>query len=55
MEKKYGIGLIIGDPKRNINWIHIHDIARFIKKSIENEKYTGPYNINSNQSISQRK
>ena len=55
LSMKYGIGLIIGKPERNINWIHIHDIARFIKKSIENKKYTGAYNINSNQIISQVK
>ena len=55
LSMKYGIGLIIGKPKRNINWIHIHDIARFLKISIEDEKYTGPYNINSEQSISQGK
>lgn len=53
LSMKYGIGLILGDPKRNINWMHADDISRFIKECIKDNKYSGAYNIASDENISQ--
>ena len=39
LSMKYGIGLIIGDGNRKINWIHLDDIGRFILESIKNRNY----------------
>ena len=52
---KYGIGLIIGNAKRNINWMHVDDISRFIKKCLNNKNYNGAYNMACDEDISQEK
>ena len=51
---KFGIGAIIGNPKRKINWMHVEDITRLIKESITNKEYTGPYNLACDDKISQK-
>ena len=53
LSMKYGLGLIIGDKNRNVNWIHVEDIASFIKENISNNKYNGPYNLACEDKISQ--
>ena len=53
LSMKFGIGVIVGDSNRKVNWIHVIDIARFIKESIRNDKYYGPYNLACNDSPSQ--
>ena len=50
---KYGIGLVLGNSKRKIHWIHIDDLVRFIEKSIKDKNYSGPYNIASDETMSQ--
>ena len=50
---KFGLGLIIGDKNRKINWIHVEDAARFIKESIIHNEYNGAYNLACEQNISQ--
>ena len=42
---RFGLGLILGERNRKVNWIHVKDIARFIEECIKKEKYTGPYNL----------
>ena len=53
LSMKYGVGLIIGDRKRKVNWMHVEDISRFIKEAILNNCYNGPYNLASEGNISQ--
>ena len=53
LSMKYGLGLIIGNRKRKIYWMHTHDISRFIKKSISSYNYKGPYNMIADQALSQ--
>ena len=50
---KYGIGLVLGNSNRRIHWIHINDIIRFIQDSLKNKNYSGPYNLASDETISQ--
>ena len=45
LSMKFGICAIIGRTNRKVNWMHIHDICRFIKTCIRNEYYQGPYNL----------
>ena len=54
LSMKFGIGLILGDIKRKVNWIHIHDLARFIVESIKNKKYEGAYNLVCDDQLSQQ-
>ncbi len=53
LSMKYGIGLIVGDSKRKVNWMHVDDVARFIKESLANNNYNGPYNLASEDKPSQ--
>ena len=53
MSIKYGIGLVLGNSKRRIHWIHIDDLIRFIEESLKNKNYSGPYNLASDETISQ--
>ena len=52
---KYGIGFILGSKQSPLNWIHINDVARLVKKAIENNKYKGPYNLANDNEMSQYK
>ena len=45
LSMKFGVGAIIGNKNRKVNWIHVKDISRFIKESIQNNEYSGPYNL----------
>jgi hypothetical protein len=45
LSMKFGIGAIVGDENRLINWMHVKDIARFIKESISNDDFNGAYNV----------
>jgi len=54
LSMQYGIGIVIGKGNNTINWIHIDDVVNFILESIKNKNYTGPYNLASNETISQR-
>ena len=55
LSMKLGFGAIIGDQNRKINWMHIDDIANFIKTSIDNITYHGPYNLSTDKYITQIK
>ena len=55
LSMKYGIGIITGEKKDPINWIHIDDVASFIKESIQKEQYQGTYNLANQYEISQEK
>ena len=50
---KYGVGLILGNSNRRIHWIHIDDLIRFIEECLKNQNYSGPYNLASDETISQ--
>ena len=45
LSMRFGIGAIVGNANRKINWMHVKDIARFIKESINNKNYNGAYNL----------
>ena len=51
---KYGVGAILGDSRRNINWMHIEDISRFTIESLKNKSFIGPYNLAVDESVSQK-
>ena len=53
LSMKFGIGAIVGDPNRKVHWIHVKDISRFIKQSLINNNYNGPYNLASDDKKSQ--
>ena len=53
LSMKLGIGAIIGSNNGIVNWIHIHDVARFIKSSIKEKSFKGPYNLATNEKITQ--
>jgi hypothetical protein len=53
LSMRLGVGLIIGDKNRLINWMHAEDISCFIKDAIINKKYNGPYNLACEDKISQ--
>ena len=53
LSMKYGLGIIIGNKDKRINWIHIDDLVHFISKCIKETKYKGPYNLASKKTISQ--
>ena len=55
LSMKLGLGAIIGNPNRKINWMHIDDIANFIKSSISNISYKGSYNLSTDECITQQK
>ena len=35
---RFGIGAIVGNANRKLNWMHVKDIARFVKESINDQK-----------------
>lgn len=45
LSMQFGIGVIVGDRNRKINWMHVNDISRFIAKSMIDNNYSGPYNL----------
>ncbi len=55
LSMKYGIGAIVGNKNRLVNWIYVKDIARFIKKSIMHNDYSGAYNLACDDKKSQEK
>ena len=55
LSMKLGLGAILGNQNRRINWMHIDDIANFIKTSINNTGYYGPYNLSTDKCITQQK
>ena len=55
LSMKFGFGATLGNLDRKVNWMHVKDIARFIKESIKNNNYNGPYNLACDDKISQRK
>lgn len=50
---KFGIGLITGWKNRIFSWIHIDDVAKFIQNSIEQNKYSGVYNLATENNITE--
>ena len=55
LSMKYGVGAIVGNKNRLVNWMHAEDISRFIKKSIMHNNYSGAYNLACDDKISQEK
>ena len=55
LSMKLGFGAILGNQNRKINWMHIDDIANFIKTSIDNTTYHGPYNLSTDKYRTQLK
>lgn len=53
LSMRFGLGAIIGDKRRKIHWIHVKDLARFIKESIQNKSYNGPFNLACDNNSSQ--
>jgi hypothetical protein len=53
LSMKFGLGAIIGDKNKITNWIHVKDLARFVKESIKNKSYNGPFNIACDDDSSQ--
>ena len=49
---KFRIGVIFGNGKQAFPWIHIKDVARFIKYCLENETVKGVFNVSTTQHIS---
>ena len=55
LSMRFGIGAVVGNKNRKVNWMHVKDIARFIEESITNKNYTGPYNLACEDKKSQEK
>lgn len=53
LSMKFGFGLILGNKNKKIRWIHTKDLARFIKESLNNKNYNGPYNLACQENTSQ--
>jgi len=53
LSMKFGIATLLGSKSRQISWIHIDDAVKFIDTAINNTKYTGAYNLATNESITQ--
>lgn len=51
---RLGLGGRVGHGKQGLSWIHITDLCKFIKESIENENFHGPYIISSPNPVSQK-
>lgn len=50
---KFRLAVIFGNENNIINWMHIEDISRFIKFSLENKDISGSYNLATSESMSQ--
>lgn len=48
---KMGLGVVIGDGKQFMPWIHLDDVLKLISCSIENNKVNGIYNVVAPQLI----
>ena len=55
LSMRFGIGAIVGNANRKLNWMHVKDIARFVKESVNNKTYNGPYNLACEDKKSQEK
>ena len=54
LSMQFGIGAIIGSKNNPVNWIHIKDVALFIKNAIIDDNYSGRYNLSNKENISQK-
>ena len=54
LSQKLGLGILFGKNSNIIEWIHIKDAVKFIVFSIENETIKGPYNIATENKITQK-
>ena len=54
LSMKFGVGVIIGSKNNPVNWIHIKDVALFIKNAIIDDNYSGRYNLSNKENISQK-
>ena len=50
---KFGIGMITGFKNRIFSWIHVDDVAKFIQNSIEQNIYSGVYNLATENNITE--
>ncbi len=48
---KMGFGMVIGDGKQFMPWIHLNDVLKLISWAIENNKVNGIYNVVAPQLI----
>ena len=49
---KFRLAVIFGNENNIINWMHIEDISKFIKFSLENKDISGSYNLATSESMS---
>lgn len=42
---KFGMATYMGNGKSYVSWVHIDDVCAFLVKSIEDDQYSGVYNI----------
>lgn len=53
LSMKYGVGIILGSKNNPVNWIHIDDASRFIRKAIQDNQFQGAYNLANTHPINQ--
>lgn len=52
---KKRLGMILGDEKSYLSWIHIDDAVRAFTSAIEQSSYKGIYNLVAEESVTQRR
>ena len=53
LSMRLGAGVVFGNGKQSIEWIHIEDAAKFVYFTIENKSVNGAYNMASEQKWTQ--
>jgi len=53
LSMRLGMGVVFGNGKQSIEWIHIADAAKFVYYAIENKSVRGAYNMASEQKWTQ--
>ena len=53
LSMRLGMGVVFGNGKQSIEWIHIEDAAKFVYYAIENKSVRGAYNMASEQKWTQ--
>jgi uncharacterized protein len=53
LSMRLGMGVVFGNGKQSIEWIHIEDAANFVYFAIQNQSVVGAYNLASDQKWTQ--
>ena len=53
LSMRLGAGVVFGNGKQNIEWIHIDDASKFVYYAIENQSINGAYNLATEQKWTQ--